>query len=64
MAAFSRPVVCQQRINRMTTKPGTISTAVAGQRRLPPVRVKLYRGMPAWQKSTHLTASMRTGGDG
>ena len=44
MAAVSRPVVCQQRINRMTTKPNSISTAVAGSPRLPPVRVKLYRG--------------------
>lgn len=44
MAAVSRPVVRQQRVSRMTTKPTSISTAVAGQRRLPPVRVKLYRG--------------------
>src|ERR1700681_201379 len=28
----------------MTTKPNSISTPVAGQRRLPPVRIKLYRG--------------------
>ena len=40
MAADSRPVVCK----RMTAKPNRMPTPVAGQRRLPPVRVKLYRG--------------------
>jgi hypothetical protein len=38
------PVVCQQRDNRMTTKPNNITTPAAGHRgRLPPVRVKLLR---------------------
>jgi hypothetical protein len=44
MVAFSRPVVCQQPDKRMTAKPNSIPTLVGGQRRLPPVRVKLYRG--------------------
>jgi len=44
MAAFSRPVVCQQRDNRMTIKLNNIPTPAASQRgRLPPVRVKLWR---------------------
>ena len=44
MAAVARAVVCQQRDNRMTTKPNNISTPAADQPgRPPPVRVKLWR---------------------
>ena len=43
VAAFSRPVVCQQWDNGMTNKPNNSPTPVAGQSRLPPVRVKVWR---------------------
>ena len=43
MAAISSAVVCQQRDKRMTNKPNNSPAPVAGQRRLPPVRVKVWR---------------------
>ena len=43
MAAISCPNVCQQRCNGMTHRPNKSPAAVAGQRRLPPVRVKVWR---------------------
>ena len=53
MAAVARPVLCQQRDNEMTHKPNNISTTEAGQRRrLPPVRVKLWRA-DAYKAQSH-----------
>jgi hypothetical protein len=53
VAAISRAVFCQQRNNRMTHKPNNISTTEAGQRRrLPPVRVKLWRA-DAYKAQSH-----------
>jgi hypothetical protein len=53
VAAVARAVVCQQRDNRMTTKPNNISTPAADQPgRLPPVRVKLWRA-DAFVAQTH-----------
>ena len=42
MAAISRSVVCQQRHSGMTHRPNNSPAPVAGQRRLPPVRVKVW----------------------
>ena len=36
-------IVCQQRDKRMTNKPNNSPAPVASQRRLPPVRVKVWR---------------------
>ena len=43
VAAMSRPIVRQQRDNGMTRRPNKSPAPVAGQRRLPPVRVKLWQ---------------------
>ena len=43
MAAVSRAVVCNNGTGGMTNKPNNSPTPVAGQRRLPPVRVKVFR---------------------
>ena len=43
MAAISSAVVCQQRDSGMTHRPNNSPAPVAGQRRLPPVRVKVWR---------------------
>jgi hypothetical protein len=43
VAAISRSIVCQQRDNGMTHTPNKSPAPVAGQRRLPPVRIKLWR---------------------
>jgi hypothetical protein len=43
MAAVCRAVVCQQRNERMIQKPNISPIPVAGRRRLPPVRVKLWQ---------------------
>ena len=43
MAAVSRTDLCQERCNGMTHRPNKSPAAVAGQRRLPPVRVKVWR---------------------
>jgi hypothetical protein len=42
VAAISRSVVCQQRHSGMTHRPNNSPTPVASQRRLPPVRVKVW----------------------
>jgi len=53
VAAISRPIVCQQRDNRMTQKLNNSRTPVAGQRgHLPPVRVALWRA-DAYVAQTH-----------
>jgi hypothetical protein len=43
VAAISCPNVCQQRCNGMTHRPNKSPAAVAGQHRLAPVRVKVWR---------------------
>ena len=43
VAADSRTDLCQERDNRMTHTPNNEPAPAAGQRRLPPVRVKIYR---------------------
>ena len=43
MAAISRPFIWQQWDNRVTKRPNNSSAPIAGQHRLPPVRVKLLR---------------------
>jgi len=48
----------------MTHRPNKSLAPVADQRRLPPVRVKLWQTDARWQKSIRLTASTRTGGIG
>jgi hypothetical protein len=42
VAPFSRPCVCPQWNNRLMNKPNKSPTPVAGKRRLPPVRVKVW----------------------
>jgi len=42
VAEVSRSVVCQQRHSGMTHRPNNSPTPVASQRRLPPVRVKVW----------------------
>ena len=44
MAPISRAVLCNDGTNGVTHKPNISPAPVACQRRLPPVRVKLYRG--------------------
>jgi hypothetical protein len=43
MAAIPSPDFYQQRDKRMSQKPNIVPAPVAGQRRLPPVRVKLWQ---------------------
>jgi hypothetical protein len=42
VAAISRSVVCQQRHSGMTHRPNNSPAPLAGQRRVPPVRVKVW----------------------
>jgi hypothetical protein len=42
VAAISRSVVCQQRDDGMNQRPNNSPTPVAGHRRVPPVRVKVW----------------------
>jgi hypothetical protein len=52
VAAVSRTDLCQERDNRMTHTPNNEPAPAAGQRRLPPVRVKIWRA-DAYVAQTH-----------
>jgi len=52
VAAISRADLCNKPESRMTNKPNTSPTPASGQRRLPPVRVKLLRA-DAFVAQTH-----------
>jgi hypothetical protein len=53
VAAISRPIVCRQRDNGMTHRPNKLPAPVSDQRRLPPVRVKVWEGGDAKVAKVH-----------